>query len=116
MNVPRSFITNLRPGDIVPLGAPTTGARHRLWRRQGVKGVDFSADGGKNWSSARLGEDEGKYSFRQWQADFALAAPGAHVLMVRCTNADGERQPATPVWNPGGYMGNTIESTPVHAA
>ncbi len=115
-NVPRSFITNIGPGDAVPLGAPQLARGVAFGGDKGVKGVDFSADGGASWSPARLGEDQGKYSFRQWQADFALTAPGAHVLMVRCTNADGERQPARPVWNPGGYMGNTIESTAVRAA
>jgi hypothetical protein len=36
--------------------------------------------------------------------------------MVRCTNTNAEAQPAAPVWNPGGYMRNTIESTIVTAA
>ena len=115
-NVPRSFITNLSSGDIVPLGAPRLARGIAFGGDRGVKSVDFSADGGVNWTPARLGEDHGKYSFRQWQADFSLTAPGAHTLMVRCANTDGLTQPATPVWNPSGYMGNTIESTNVLAA
>jgi hypothetical protein len=74
--------------------------------------VDFSSDGGKRWQPARLGKDEGKYSFRQWQTSFAPGA-GDQVLMVRCTNTNAEVQPATPNWNPAGFMRNVIEETPV---
>jgi hypothetical protein len=38
------------------------------------------------------------------------------VLMVRCTNSNGEAQPNTPNWNPGGFMRNVIEQTAVAAA
>jgi hypothetical protein len=36
--------------------------------------------------------------------------------MIRCTNTKGEAQPDFPVWNPAGYMRNTIESSHVVAA
>jgi hypothetical protein len=35
---------------------------------------------------------------------------------ARLLNRDGVEQPNTPVWNPAGYMLNTIESTHVIAA
>jgi hypothetical protein len=38
------------------------------------------------------------------------------VLMARCTCTSGETQPATPYWNPSGFMLNVIEQTPVVAA
>ena len=75
--------------------------------------MDFSADGAKTWSPAQLGRDEGKYSFRQWQTNFAPATKGDLTLMVRCTNANGEAQPTEPNWNPAGFMRNVIESTAV---
>jgi DMSO/TMAO reductase YedYZ molybdopterin-dependent catalytic subunit len=115
-NVPRSFITNISAGAVIPLGAPSLARGIAFGGDRGVKSVDLSVDGGASWTAARLGADEGKYAFRQWRADFTLTTPGAHVLMVRCTNTDGEAQPGKPVWNPGGYMGNTIESTDVLAA
>jgi hypothetical protein len=87
--VPRSFITNLRPG--------TTLASHRLEQIRGiacgVKSVDISSDGGKSWRPAQLGNDQGQYSFRQWQAQVALPSAGQYALMVRCTNSRGEAQP-----------------------
>jgi hypothetical protein len=33
--------------------------------------------------------------------------------MVRCTNLNGDVQPAAPNWNPSGFMRNVIESTVV---
>jgi len=113
--VPRSFVTNFRPGDTVRAGAPTPVRGIAFGGDTGVSRVDLSADGGRTWQPARLGRDEGKYSFRQWQAEFAAPAPGGHALMVRCTNSDGTAQPDAPVWNPSGFMQNAIETTPVTA-
>ena len=36
--------------------------------------------------------------------------------MVRCTNTAGEAQPDVANWNPGGFMRNVIEATPINAA
>jgi len=65
----------------------------------GVKTVELSIDRGTSWQPTTLGQDEGKYSFRQWQASVTLPA-GPAVLMVRCTNSDGLAQPATLNWKP----------------
>ena len=114
--VPRSFITNLKGGTTIKAGASIVVRGIAFGGNTGVKQVDFSADGGKTWSLAHLGKDEGKYSFRQWQTNFVPAAKGALTLMVRCTNANGEAQPAEPNWNPAGFMRNLIESTAVTVA
>jgi len=95
--VPRAFVTNLRDGGTVHAGAKT---------------VAF--DGGKTWTAAGLGRDEGKYSFRQWQADMTPVAGNVSV-MVRCTNARGLAQPAAANWNPSGFMRNPIETTALKA-
>jgi len=114
--VPRSFITNLKGGTTIKAGASIVVRGIAFGGNTGVKQVDFSADGGKTWSLAQLGKDEGKYSFRQWQTNFAPTAKGDLTLMVRCTNANGEPQPAEPNWNPAGFMRNVIESTAVTVA
>jgi DMSO/TMAO reductase YedYZ molybdopterin-dependent catalytic subunit len=115
-NVPRSFITNINSGDTVPVSAPTEARGIAFGGDCGVAKVDLSLDSGKSWLPTELGKDEGKYSFRQWQTRFTLPARGDCTLMIRCTNTKGEAQPSFPIWNPAGYMSNTIETTHVSAA
>ena len=114
--VPRSFVTNLKPGATLKAGAATVVRGIAFGGDTGVKQVDFSADGGKTWSPAQLGKDEGKYGFRQWQIKFKPSAKGDLTLMARCTNSNGDAQPAAANWNPGGFMRNVIESTAVTVA
>jgi len=113
--VPRSLITNIKPGDRLAAGAPALARGIAFGGDTGVARVDFSRDGGKRWQQAQLGKDEGKYSFRQWQIPFTPAA-GEQVLLARCTSSTGETQPDTPNWNPSGFMRNVIEKTPVVGA
>jgi hypothetical protein len=63
-----------------------------------------------------LGEDLGKYSFREWRAPFKPARPGAYELKVRAVNRIGQSQPTTALWNPPGYMRNVVETTHVTVA
>ena len=114
-NVPRSFITNVHDGDKLKVGAERLVRGIAFGGDCGVARVDASIDGGKSWQSTKLGPDEGKYSLRQWQAQLTLPAAGARTLMVRCTNTAGLAQPGFPVWNPSGYLYNTVESIHVIA-
>jgi DMSO/TMAO reductase YedYZ molybdopterin-dependent catalytic subunit len=113
--VPRSFVTNLKPGDTVKMGATALVRGIAFGGDAGVARVDLSLDGGKNWRPAQLSRDEGKYSFRQWQTEFTPPARGEQTIMVRCTNTNGVVQPDKPIWNPAGFMQNVIEATPVTA-
>jgi DMSO/TMAO reductase YedYZ molybdopterin-dependent catalytic subunit len=115
-NFPRSFITNIRSGDAVPVVTPAQARGIAFGGDCGVARVDLSIDSGKSWQPTQLGKDEGEYGFRQWQTQFTLPSRGEHTLMIRCTNTNGEAQPDFPVWNPAGYMRNTIESSHVVAA
>ncbi|MGH6996525.1 MAG: molybdopterin-dependent oxidoreductase, partial [Stellaceae bacterium] len=113
---PRSFITNVKAGATLPAGKPAPIRGIAFGGDTGVKRVDFSADGGRTWHAAHLGKDEGKYGFRRWEAHFTPKTKGNAVLMVRCTNSNGDVQPAAANWNPSGFMRNIIESTPVTVA
>jgi len=114
--VPRSFITNIKPGDTLRAGVETLARGIAFGGDAGVSRLEFSSDGGKSWQQTQLGTDEGKYSFRQWQIRFTLPAAGEHLLKVRCTSSSGEVQPDTPNWNPAGFMRNVIEQIAIVAA
>jgi DMSO/TMAO reductase YedYZ molybdopterin-dependent catalytic subunit len=114
--VPRSFVTNMKSGATVSAGRPSQVRGIAFGGDSSVAAVDISTDSGKSWSPAQLGADQGKYGFRQWQTQITLPSPGQYTVMVRCTNGNGEAQPATPNWNPAGFMRNAIESTAVVAA
>jgi DMSO/TMAO reductase YedYZ molybdopterin-dependent catalytic subunit len=110
---PRSFLTNIKAGESLPVGAPTPARGIAFGGDTGVARVDLSSDGGRTWQATNLGSDEGKYGFRRWEAPITLPAKGAYTLMVRCTNSDGVAQPDAANWNPSGFMRNAIEATPV---
>ena len=112
---PRSFITNIKAGDKLQAGAPTLARGIAFGGAAGVSRVDFSSDGGKSWTGAKLGKDEGTYGFRRWQIRFALPSRGDHVLTVSCTNMQGETQTRSPNWNPSGFRRNVVEQTSVAA-
>ena len=111
----RSFITSLGDGAKVAAGQPITLKGIAFDGGTGIKEVAVSSDDGKSWTPAKLGQDLGKYSFREWQLPVTLAA-GAHALKVRATSNGGQVQPMTPLWNPAGYLRNVVETTRVTAA
>jgi DMSO/TMAO reductase YedYZ molybdopterin-dependent catalytic subunit len=113
--VPRSFVTNISSGQKLKAAAPTTLRGIAFGGDCGVARVDYSIDRGQSWRSTSLGRDEGKYSFRQWQTQLTLPAPGEHAILVRCTNSNGVAQPDAPNWNPAGFMRNVVESVNVTA-
>ena len=113
--VPRSFITSLSDDQRVPAGQPLTVRGIAFGGDAGVRDVRVSADSGSTWSPARLGQDHGKYGFRQWEIRLTPKR-GPTVLQVKATNTSGIVQPTMANWNPGGFMRNVIESMPVVGA
>ena len=111
----RSFLTNIAEGATVAADKDLSLRGIAFDGGYGISDVVVSTDGGKSWVEADLGENLGKYSFRQWSAKVALPA-GKHRLMVRASNRIGQSQPLEPLWNPPGYMRNVVEVTNVIAA
>ncbi|MBC7731050.1 MAG: molybdopterin-dependent oxidoreductase [Bacteriovorax sp.] len=112
----RSFITSVVSGGVLPAGRMVELKGIAFDAGAGLKAVDVSIDGGRHWIAATLGNDLGRYSFREWRAPVKFAQPGTAVLMVRASNQNGEVQPATADWNGAGYRRHVIESTPVTIA
>ncbi|WP_412760112.1 molybdopterin-dependent oxidoreductase [Methylobacterium guangdongense] len=114
--VPRSFVTNLQDGAKVAAGAPVAVRGIAFGGDCGVRAVDISSDGGVTWSPAKLGADEGPYSFRRFEGDLPALAAGAHAIKVRCTNTNGLAQPMDRVWNGAGFMQNGVETVSLQVA
>jgi DMSO/TMAO reductase YedYZ molybdopterin-dependent catalytic subunit len=111
--LPRSFITNLQAGAQLKANARAGLRGLAMGGDCGVAKVEISTDDGQTWRAAKLGRDEGPYSFRRWSAEPALGVAGDAVLAVRCSNIKGEMQPNESNWNGSGYMRNAVERVPV---
>ena len=111
----RSFITSLADGDKVTASKPLVLRGIAFDGGYGITEVLVSTNGGKSWLEAKLGTEYGKYSFREWTAQFTPKRAGNIELKVRATNRIGQAQPLEPLWNPAGYMRNVVETVRVTA-
>ena len=111
----RSFIVVPAPATRVRAGQAATIKGIAFDGGYGISEVQLSTDDGAAWRRVQLGQDLGRYSFREWSATWIPPAAGDHRLMVRAFNAIGESQGTTPLWNPAGYLRNVIERVTVQA-
>jgi sulfite dehydrogenase len=109
----RSFITSVKSGAALPVGRTVELKGIAFDGGNGIKTVAVSTDGGAHWSNATLGENLGRFSFREWRLPVTFSKKGKTLLMVRATSNSGEVQPEKASWNPAGYLRNVVESTPV---
>lgn len=111
----RSFVTSHADGAKVAAGRPVEMRGIAFAGGSNIARVLVSADGGQTWQEARLGEDLGRYSFREWRLGVDLQR-GSHAIMVRAVTADGETQPLEQRWQPAGYMRNVVEKLKLEVA
>lgn len=110
VNLPvRSFIIAPDGSAKLPPGLPVRVQGIAFSGDGPVTKVEISVDDGKTWAMASLGEGHGPHAFRTWEFRWPPPGPGRYVLAVRATDAKGQVQPDTGVWNPGGYLWNKIE-------
>jgi DMSO/TMAO reductase YedYZ molybdopterin-dependent catalytic subunit len=114
--LPRSFFTNLNAGATVHARQPAQVRGIAFGGFNALRKVQFSANGGQTWTDTHLGQDHGRYSFRQWQTTVNFRQPGKQVLMVRAVDSTGQVQPSAPNWNGAGFMRNVIESIEINVA
>ncbi len=77
--------------------------------------VEVSTDGGASWNAAGLGHDHAHYAWRLWSYEWK-AKSGAYTILSRATDSQGRTQPATPVWNPSGYLYNANDQVRIHVS
>jgi sulfite dehydrogenase len=112
----RSFITSIVPGEVLPAGQATRLNGIAFDAGAGIDRVQVSIDSGQSWRDAQLGEDIGRFSFREWQLPVTFTNVGATQVLVRASNRGGETQPMQASWNPSGYRRNVVESIAVTVA
>jgi DMSO/TMAO reductase YedYZ molybdopterin-dependent catalytic subunit len=110
----RSFITSHADGARIAAKQPARIRGIAFDGGSGIREVLFSGDGGKSWQSAALGDDLGRYSFREWTLSYAPTEPGEVAWKCRAINRLGESQPMEPLWNPSGYLRNVVETVKVN--
>jgi DMSO/TMAO reductase YedYZ molybdopterin-dependent catalytic subunit len=111
----RSFVTSHQDGAAVRAGSPVALRGIAFSGGEGIAQVAVSGDDGATWQQARLGEDLGRYSFREWGLELPLTA-GTHRVKVRASTLAGETQPLEPRWQPPGYMRNVVETVTLEVA
>jgi DMSO/TMAO reductase YedYZ molybdopterin-dependent catalytic subunit len=106
--VVNSLITSHRDGDKVKVGKVTVSGQ--AWDGgYGIRSVEVSADGGKTWTSAKLGDDLGRYAFRPWSFELS-AKRGKNTVMVNATNKLGQAQVSELIFNGAGYHNNVMQN------
>jgi DMSO/TMAO reductase YedYZ molybdopterin-dependent catalytic subunit len=106
-----SRVRHLRPG--------RTPVEGRAWSGQGaISRVEFSADGGRTWSDARLEQQPAKHGWTAWGCTWDAGEPGDYELCVRATDAAGNTQPldVADTWNQGGYAVNAVQRVHVRVS
>lgn len=101
----RALIARPAEGETLPPG-PVEIAGLAWSGEAPIAGVEISADGGRSWFAARLGEAPSPYAAVPWRAQWMPERPGDYTLIARAVDTTGERQPLETVWNAQGYGNN----------
>ncbi len=110
----RSFLTSLSEGATLPFEREIVLRGIAFDQGYGIRNVALSVDGGQTWMETKLGQNLGKYSFREWTVAFRPARKGSLEIKVRAEGGSGEIQPMQASWNPSGYKRNAVETTRVN--
>ena len=103
-----SLITSHHDGDKVKAGKVTVSGM--AWDGgYGIRVVQVSADGGKTWTEATLGQDLGRFAFRPWSFELS-AKHGKNTVMVNAINKIGQAQTSELLFNPAGYHNNVMQN------
>jgi sulfite oxidase len=104
------------PLDGAAVKAGKVGLHGAAWAGEAdVVKVEVSTDGGTSWSSAHLGHEQAHYAWRLWNFEWKAKA-GDYTILSRATDSQGRTQPATPAWNPSGYLYNAVDQVKIHVA
>jgi len=81
-----------------------------------VTKVEVSADGGRTWNAAALGDGPSEFAWRPWTFEWDATEVGEYELCVRATDAAGNVQPTAQSWNREGVQNNSVQRVTVVVA
>ena len=114
--VVNSLITNLVDGHTLP-ATKLLEIKGVAWDGgNGIAQVEVSTDGGISWQQAKLKQDFGRFSWRQWYQAFEPKGSGEYQIMARATSHSGVTQPLEPIPNPSGYHHNAVQKITIQLA
>jgi sulfite dehydrogenase len=102
--------TKVKAGSAVTIGGIAWDGGH------GIASVEITADDGKTFVAAELGEDLGAFAFRTFHHSFEAAGKGPHRFRARATNRIGQTQASEAVTNPAGYHHNLMQTVTIFVA
>ena len=71
--------------------------------------VEVSADGGRSWTGAQLGDPVSAFAWRPWTYEWDATRPGDYELSVRATDGAGNVQPTEQNWSREGVQNNSVQ-------
>jgi DMSO/TMAO reductase YedYZ molybdopterin-dependent catalytic subunit len=111
-----SLITSHRDGDRLPRGGAAQISGWAWDGGSGVRRVEVSVDEGRTWREATLGDDLGRFAWRQFRFPVETKTAGRMTALVRATNRAGARQPDSLTPNPSGYHHNAVQRVQLEIA
>jgi DMSO/TMAO reductase YedYZ molybdopterin-dependent catalytic subunit len=110
----KSVITAPSANGVVMPGSPVRVSGFAWAGETEIERVEVSTDNGRTWTTARLGRDESRYAWRQFEHVWRAPDAGSYVVLARATDSRGITQPVVPEWNPAGYVWNAIDSVRIN--
>jgi len=71
--------------------------------------VEVSADRGRSWAGAKLGDPISPFAWRAWIYEWDATRPGDYELSVRATDGAGNVQPTDQNWSREGVQNNSVQ-------
>ena len=112
--VVKSLIFAPKDGTTVKAGTAVQVSGFAWAGEANITKVDISLDNGQTWQAAKLGKDQAKYTWRQFEFAWQAAEVGSFLVMARATDDKGRMQPVVAQWNPSGYLYNVIDRVRVN--
>src|SRR5712692_675422 len=95
-----------RDGDIAKVGSAVRLFGVAFAGKRGISKVEYSTDGGRNWSAADIGAPLSSLTWLLWNATWTPQQQGAHMLQVRAMDGTGAAQePTSSASYPSGASG-----------